>query len=91
MLDFPSVMTFTTLHTLVFYNISAEKEERAEVLLKFDAFFDYLVCDSAALPVMIIRGNTAFGDAVRGSIPSLKKTDSQDLSNHIYDPFSPGN
>lgn len=68
----------------------AERGEKAEVLLKFDAFFDYLVCDSAALPVMIIRGNTAFGECVRAAIPSLKKTDSQDLSNHIYDPFSPG-
>ena len=84
--------TVTNINTVFFLLLpTAEKNEKAEVLLKFDAFFDYLVCDSASMPVMIIRGNTAFGEAVRGAVPSLKKTDSQDLSNHIYDPFSPGN
>lgn len=52
--------------------------------------FDYMVCDSASLPVIIIRGNTVFGETVRTALPSLKKTDNQDLSCHIFDPFSPG-
>lgn len=78
------------LDCLLSFLSAADAGEKADILLMFSAIFDYMVCESAALPVIIIRGSTVFGDAVRAALPSLKKTDNQDLSCHIFDPFSAG-